>query len=685
MDKTSAKKRISELSAELHRHGDLYHRLDQPEISDKDYDDLFDELLGLEENFPELKTTTSPTQRVGGAPLPGFTKVRHEKPMLSLQNTYSVEDIIDFDRKIKKQLESDGPITYFCAPKFDGVAIELVYENGQLTEAITRGDGTIGEGVLHNIRTISSLPLVFVGKNIPPRIDVRGEVLIYKKDFEAINESQLEQNLNAFANPRNAAAGTLRQLDSKVAAQRNLRVLCYAPGHYQGIAFPSQLNFEDQARSWGLPTVHVAKKISEIQTQGNIQKYALVTNDLDEVVDYYNSVQKLRHEIPFEIDGVVIKVNDFDLQDRLGFIARSPRWAFAAKFEPEQEATTIIDIQIQVGRTGALTPVAIMEPVSVGGVTITYATLHNQDEINRKDVRVGDRVWVRRAGDVIPEIIGVVPGKRSGASEPFQIPDACPACGEDAVDTEGEAVKRCVNLLCPAMVMENLKHFVSRNALNIEKLGSRLVEALFEAKLVERFSDIYKLSQEDILTLERQGQKSSKNIIDSINASRAPALNRFIYALGIRFVGQQTAKTLAKHFQSLEQFRLATEEVLLGLEDVGPKVAASVTEALADEAFQKEIDDLLAAGVDVQALAPKQRGSSALDGLSFVVTGTLPLSRDKIHDALEHAGGSVLKSVSKKVSVLIAGESAGSKLAKAEKLGLEIWDWEKLKKKLPHL
>ncbi len=657
-----AAKRIDELRRLLLEHDYKYYVLDQPEITDYQYDQLFQELKGLEEAHPEYLTTDSPTQRVGGVPLSQFDKAPHRSPMLSLQNSYSPEDILAFDERVRKFLKFNGDVEYLCEPKLDGLAIELIYENGELIQALTRGDGEVGEVVTSNIRTLRSVPLKIKGSHWPPRLEVRGEVLMLKEDFRQLNEQQQESGATTFANPRNAAAGTIRQLDPKVVAQRPLRMFCYSPGTREGLEFESQMKFMEQLKSWGFSTVgHLSRQVSNAQ----------------EAVAYYHELEGLRHSLPFEIDGMVLKVNSWKLQEALGNIARSPRWANAAKFKPEQALTRIKDIVVQVGRTGALTPVAIMEPVQVGGVKVTHATLHNEQEIQRKDVRVGDWVLVHRAGDVIPEIIEVVLDRRPKDSQVFQMPHSCPACGSASVQVEGEVVRRCVNPLCPAMSKESLKHFASRRAMNIDKLGDKIIEALFEAKLVQRFSDLYKLKVEDLLSLERQGPKSAQNIISSIAKSQNPKLDRFIYALGIRFVGDQTARSLARHFAALDPLMSATQEELEKIEDIGPKVAQSITQAFGQKELVEEIHKLLELGVKPQSPpSTKKEGGMPLQGLSFVVTGTLPMGREEVHELIASLGGKTSSSVSRKTSYLLAGESAGSKLEKAQELKIKILNWE---------
>lgn len=672
MDKSSAKKRVIELRKTIDHHNHLYHTLDQPQISDREYDKLFDELLALEASHPELQSPDSPTHKVGGQVLDAFEKVAHRLPMLSLQNTYNETEIKEFEDKIFRQLQSDKKaLEFYCSPKFDGVAMELVYEDGLLTRAITRGDGYVGENVLHNIKTLKSVPLRLWTDKPPAYFEARGEVLMYKEDFKTLNETQEQNGEMPFANPRNAAAGTIRQLDSAVAASRSLRFLCYSPGFMEGISFTHLTEFEEYAQKVGLPATTLFKK----------KPLAKICKGSDEVFEYYEYIHKLRHDLPFEIDGIVVKVNSIRLQEELGFVARSPRWAFAAKFEPEQSETVINDIVVQVGRTGALTPVAVMEPVSVGGVTVTHATLHNQDEIDRKDVRIGDSVIIRRAGDVIPEVVQVLIDKRSKKSQPFKIPDHCPVCESKAIVLEGEAIKRCVNPLCPAMMKEALKHFASRNAMNIEKLGDRLIDTLFDAGLVKKFSDFYSLKQEQLLELERQGEKSTSNIIQSISTSKKTTLAKFIYALGIRFVGEQTAKSLAQHFKDIEKFLAADEQELISINDIGPRVASAIISSLKQDAFVKEVQNLIKKGVEIESAKSKKKGDQ-FTGLTFVITGSFSMSRDEIKELIEDHGGKTSSSVSKKTNYVLAGEEAGSKLDKAQELKVTILDWPAFQKLL---
>jgi len=678
-----AEKRIESLRLEIERANYLYYVLDQPTITDREYDKLFQELLDLETAHPELVSADSPTQRVGGSPLDAFEKVPHRQPMLSLSNSYSPEDIASFDERINKILERKGEVEYFCEPKFDGLAIELIYEDGVLTGALTRGDGTVGENVVSNVRTMKSVPQRL--PKAPELFEVRGEILMFKKDFAALNEAQQEQGVVPFANPRNAAAGSLRQLDPKITASRPLRFFAYAPGVIEGKKFDSQESFEEYLDEKHLPTVGIAKesfedfttKVEKDLKAGKRAPLARVCRGAKEAIEYYHFIEKIRKLLPFDIDGIVVKVNSYRLQQELGFVARSPRWATAAKFNPEQAETVIERIDVQVGRTGALTPVAVMTPVKVGGVTVTNATLHNQDEIDRKDIRVGDTVVIQRAGDVIPEVVKVITEKRSKRSVPFKIPTKCPVCGSPATRAEDEVVARCTNLLCPAIVKNSLIHFIGRRAMNIEGLGDKMIETLVNEGLVKSFSDIYRLKYDDLIALERQGDKSVKNTLESIDASKKTTLPRLIFALGIRFVGETTAKSLAAHFGTIERLEEASLEDLLSVKDIGEKVGESVVKAFANRQLRKEIADLQKLGVHYEAIAKKSaKGSTKLEGKKFVITGTLPVPRDDVKDLIEANGGAVSGSVSKKTDYVLAGEEAGSKLDKATELGVAILDWD---------
>ena len=692
--------RLNQLKDEIRKHDYRYHVLDQPLIADREYDALFQELRELEEKHPDWVTTDSPTQRVGATPLDSFEKMAHRQPMLSLSNTYSPEEISEFDERVRKVLQTDDDVHYFCEPKFDGLAIELIYEDGLLTGAITRGDGTTGENVISNVRTIRAIPQKLAVAKPPTLLEVRGEILMFKADFAALNEAQQDAGQVPFANPRNAAAGSIRQLDPKVTASRTLRIFAYAPGVIEGKNFKSQTEFETYLAEANLPTVGIAdpdedmgefveRTTRELTAWVKDKKKARpalgrVCKGAAEAIQYYHLIEKIRHRLPFDIDGIVVKIDSYPVQRELGFVARSPRWAAAAKFQPEQSTTLIKEIIVQVGRTGALTPVAIMEPVRVGGVTITNATLHNQDEIDRKDVRIGDTVVIQRAGDVIPEIVKVVLEKRPVDSKPFKIPHKCPVCHQPAVREEEEVVYRCVNPICPAILKESLKHFAARRAMNMERLGDRMLETFVDQGLVKSYSDLYKLTFEQLIELERQGEKSVANILESIDKSRATTLPRLVFALGIRFVGEATAKHLAKHFGTIEKLMEASEEELVNVEEIGPKVAESIRSAFANKALVKEIANLQKLGVHYEPMTKKAatKGSQTLEGKKFVITGTLPVGRDEAKDLIEAHGGTAVGSVSKKTDYVLAGDEAGSKLQKAQELGVEVIDWTRLQEML---
>lgn len=662
-----SKKRHEELKKILSEHDYNYYVLDRPTISDHEYDLLFEELLRLEALEPHLDKDDSPSQRVGAAPLASFEKAEHRLPMLSLSNSYSPEDIVSFHERVKKFLNQDEDVESFAEPKFDGLSIELIYENGFLTKALTRGDGAVGEDVTQNVKTIKSIPLKLKTASPPKLIEVRGEILIFKKDFESLNEQQQEAGQQTFANPRNAAAGTIRQLDSKVASARPLRFFAYALGATEGVLFERQDQLGEFFARVGIPTVSLSHP-----------SLVRICKNASSAVAYYHFIETERPQLPFDIDGIVIKVNSLRLQEDLGLVARSPRWATAAKFKPQQAETVVEDIVVQVGRTGALTPVAIMAPVRVGGVTITNATLHNQEEIDRKGLCIGDTVVVQRAGDVIPEIVRVVLEKRPASAKPFLIPNYCPACRSKVHKLEGEVITRCTNPLCVAILKESLKHFVGRRAMNLDKVGDRLIEALVDQKLVTKFSDLYQLKKTDLLSLDRQGEKSAENVLNSIQASKKTTLARFIFALGIRFVGEQTAKHLADHFGTAEKFLTATEESLLEVPEIGPKVARAILEWIANPELASEVRALISLGVEIE---PPQRASSGkLLGKSFLITGSLDVKRDEAKEFIEKNGGKILGSVSSKLNYLVAGTDPGSKLEKAEGLGVEIISWDQLKK-----
>jgi len=649
------------LHAELHRHAHAYYVLDHPSIPDAEYDALFKELQFLEASHPELITPDSPTQRVGGAPLPEFSQVAHDVPMLSINNGFAEEDILAFDKRVREGLETDAEVRYACELKFDGLAINLRYHKGVLIQAATRGDGYTGEDVTANIRTVRSIPLRLQGKHLPELMDVRGEVLMFKADFQRLNQRQRDAGQKEFANPRNAAAGSLRQLDSRITAQRSLRFFAYGIGRLEGAALPATHEaLLDWYSAMGVPVC---------------AERAVVAGSTG-LLAFYTSIGEKRAQLPYEIDGVIYKVNQLDQQRTLGFVSRAPRFALAHKF-PAEEATTVVqDIVVQIGRTGAVTPVARLAPVSVGGVTVTNATLHNEDEVRRKDIRIGDTVIVRRAGDVIPEVVANVPERRPAAAREFIMPSQCPVCGSAIVRTEEEAVARCSGgwVTCAAQRKGGLLHFVSRRAMDIEGLGEQLVEQLVDRGLVTTPADFYKLGLVMLSELDRMAQKSAQNLLDALEKSKSTTLARFIYALGIRHVGESTAKSLAKYFGNLDALLDATEEQILAVDDIGPVVAHSILSFLHDPINRELIAQLRAAGLHWEEGEPEQR-SQHLNGKTFVLTGTLPtLKRDEAAAMIEAAGGKVSGSVSKKTSFVVAGEEAGSKLAKAEELGVAVLD-----------
>ena len=657
--------RIQWLREELNRHAHAYYVLDQPTIPDAEYDTLFTELQQLETKHPDLITADSPTQRVGGAPLPEFAQVQHDVPMLSINNGFSEDDIRAFDRRVSEGLEHSGEVEYACELKFDGLAINLRYVDGVLAQAATRGDGSTGEDVTANIRTIRSIPLRLRTEHPPKIMDVRGEVLMFKADFAHLNQRQRDAGLKEFANPRNAAAGSLRQLDSRITAQRSLRFFAYGIGYLDGADLPDS---HSALLDW----------YSELGIAVCAER--AVVHGVDDLLKFFNDIGTRRATLAYDIDGVIYKVNRVQQQQALGFVSRAPRFAVAHKFPAEEATTTVLDINVQVGRTGAITPVARLAPVSVGGVTVTNATLHNEDEVRRKDIRIGDSVIVRRAGDVIPEVVAFVPERRPVDAREFLMPTACPVCGSAIIRPEDEAVARCSGgwLKCAAQRKGGLLHFVSRRAMDIEGLGEQLIEQLVDRGLVTTPADFYKLGLVTLSELERMAEKSAQNVLDALTVSKSTTLPRFIYALGIRHVGESTAKTLARHFGTLDALMAGNEEEILAVEDVGPVVAQSILGFLHDPLNRELIEQLRAAGVHWDESAV-ERQSQHLNGKTFVLTGTLPnLKRDEAQALIEAAGGKVSGSVSKKTSYVVAGEEAGSKLAKAEELGVPVLDEEAL-------
>lgn len=636
-----------------------YYVLDAPVMSDAQYDRLLRELSQLEEAHPEHRSSTSPTQRVGGAPSDRFEKVVREKPMLSLANCFSDEEFLEFDDRIKKQLGL-AEVTYVCEHKFDGLATELVYEGGELVRGATRGDGTIGEDITANVRTVRNIPLQLAplpGGDVPKYLEVRGEVFIRKADFAKLNLQREEAGEPTFVNPRNSAAGSLRQLDPRMTASRPLSYFAYEVGQVEGLSFATHVEKLEVLKALRLP----------------VNPDRVVAEGFEGVKKVYEDFQKHRHELPYEVDGMVVKVDDEDHRRRLGQVSKTPRWAVAWKFPPIEEEAFVENIDVQVGRTGALTPVAHLRPVKVGGVTVARATLHNEDELRRKDVRIGDWVFLRRAGDVIPEIVKVIEGRRTGEERAFVFPASCPICGAPTARGEGEAVLRCMGEACPAKGQANLRHFASRAAMDIDGMGERLCAQLVSMGLVKTYADVYRLDLEKLLTVERLGEKSAKNLLDAIARSKTTTLRRFLYALGIRHVGEATAKALADHFKDVRRLFTATVDELCSVKDVGEEMAQEIHGYFHIDANQKIIEELLALGV-VPAPPEAVKGSAFL-GKTVVLTGGMTrMTREQAKEEIERRGGKVSGSVSRKTDLVVAGEDAGSKLKKATELGVKVVD-----------
>ena len=665
MDRQDARRRMEDLREELREHSHRYYVLDRPIVSDGEYDRLMRELEALEAEHPDLVTPDSPTVRVGAPPADEFVKVAHRTPMLSLQNAMDEAEIVEFEARIRRQLGGhDGPITYLCEPKFDGLAVELVYEGGVLTVGSTRGDGLVGEDVTANLRTVQTVPLRLRGDEVAPLVEVRGEVYMPIADFERMNERRAAAGQPLFANPRNGAAGAVRQLDSSVTASRPVAFFAYGVGVVEGRRFASQGDVLDQARSWGFRVSDLVERRVGISA----------------VVDYWRSVQERRDALPFEVDGVVVKVDSVALQEELGFVSRSPRWAVACKFPPRQEVTRVEAIKVSVGRTGAVTPFAELVPVRVSGVTVSRATLHNLDELRRKDVRIGDWVVVQRAGDVIPEVVAPIPERRDGSEQPFDMPSTCPDCGSEVTRAEGEVVFRCTGgMRCPAQVKESLFHFASRRAMDIDGLGEKLVDQLVERGLVRDVADLYALTHAELAGLERMADKSATNLVDAIEVSRHRPLERCIHALGVRMVGEHVARVLAAHFRTLDALMAATVDELQAVHEVGPKVAENVVEFFRQEVNRDVLRRLREGGVDFPPVeapeVPDQVGGPDLTGKKFVFTGGMAtMTREEAGALVLARGGQVAGSVSKKTDFVVAGSDAGSKLQKAEALGVAILD-----------
>ncbi|WP_447400559.1 NAD-dependent DNA ligase LigA [Vibrio harveyi] len=656
----SVHQRLEELKESLHYHAVRYYVEDNPEIPDAEYDRMMRELLDIEAEHPELVTVDSPSQRVGGQPLSEFSQVTHEVPMLSLDNAFDDAELDGFHKRAQDRVVGYTIKQYCCEPKLDGLAVSLLYEDGVLVQAATRGDGTTGENITENVRTISAIPLKLQGKDWPTRLEVRGEVFMPKAGFDKLNEIARQKGEKVFVNPRNAAAGSLRQLDSRITASRPLSFYAYSVGVVEGATLANS-HYERflQIKSWGLPMCPETKRV----------------DNLEEVKAYYQDILNRREALAYEIDGVVIKVDDIAIQERLGFVARAPRWAIAYKFPAQEEITTLNDVEFQVGRTGAITPVAKLEPVFVGGVTVSNATLHNADEIERLQVMVGDQVVIRRAGDVIPQVVSVIKERRPETAREILFPNACPVCGSHVERIEGEAVTRCTGgLVCQAQRKEALKHFVSRKALDVDGLGEKVIEQLVDREMVETPADLFKLSAGVLTVLERMGPKSATNVVNALEKSKLTTLPRFLYSLGIREVGEATAANLAQHFKNLETIEQATEEQLVEVQDIGVVVAKHITTFFSEEKNQAVVQDLLAQGIHWPEIAAPQEGVELpLEGKTVVLTGTLSqLGRSEAKEALQNLGAKVTGSVSKKTDILFAGENAGSKLAKAQELGIEI-------------
>ena len=650
--------RIIELRRTINDHNYNYYVLDNPIISDIEYDTLLRELDTLETKRPDLITTDSPTQRVGAAPLEAFTSVEHSIPMLSLENAMNSDELIAYYDRTKKGLGEIGDIQFVAEPKLDGIGVELIYQDGALIRGLTRGDGTMGEDITQNIKTIRSIPLALRNdkRNFPNLLEVRGEVFMLKKDFQKLNMAREDNNEPLFANPRNAAAGSLRQLDPSITAKRLLSIFCYEAGNITGDTFSSHKDFLSALAEWGFP----------------VNSEIVLTNDVDQMLSYHRKLEDKRNNLPYEIDGTVFKVNNIDQRNILGTRSRSPRWAIAGKFKAIQVTSTVIDIVASIGRTGAITPVAKLRPVNVGGVIVTNATLHNQDEIDRKDIRIGDTVWVQRAGDVIPEVVKVVKDKRPLNANRYQLPKLCPSCDKEIIRPEGESVARCFNLLCSAQTKGRIKHFISKGGLDVDGFGEKLVDQLVDKELIHTFDDIFTLRFDDLVNLERMAEKSAHNILTSIEKSKKTTFARFVYALGIRNIGSHLSKVLEDHFQSdLEKFQSTTFEELENINEVGPIVADAIVRFWSDESNTAIVSNCIERGVEFM-----QRSNSLdkrFDNLSFVFTGTLKkLKRDDAKKIVESYGGRVSSSVSKKISYLVAGESAGSKLDKARDLGVKV-------------
>jgi DNA ligase (NAD+) len=657
MEKDAIYRRTKQLREAIEYHNYRYSVLDDPEISDAEYDGMMRELEKLEKDHPELYDPNSPTQRVGAPPLEEFETVTHTISMLSLANGQNEDEVREFDQRVQRFLGTDRDIAYVAEPKLDGLAVELIYEEGNFVIGSTRGDGVNGENITQNLRTIKSIPLTLIGREIPvpERLEVRGEVYMDIQGFKELNKKREAVGDPLFANPRNAAAGSLRQLDPNITANRPLSIFFYGPGEIVGHTFETHWQFLNTLPRWGFRVNSLARRCRNI----------------DEAIPYYDEISLGRESLPYEIDGVVIKVDKLDLQSRLGVISRNPRWALAYKFKPKQETTKILDIIPQVGRTGAITPVAVLEPVRVGGIEISRATLHNQDEIDKKDVRIGDTVIVQRAGDVIPEVVKVVESRRVAGEKKYRIPGTCPVCGADVVRLENEAVHRCLGLSCPAQLKGRIKHFASKRAMDIDGLGDKLVAQLVDKGLVKDVSDLYRLSKEDFVALDRMADKSARNILNAIEGSKKKPLAKFIYALGIRHVGEHLSEILASELKSLANFFRVTEGELLAIREVGPELAQSVVRFFGDQRNREIMGKLQEA--DLAIVEPEVEETAKWKGLTFVFTGTLEFfARDEARNLVESLGGKTASSVSKRVDYVVVGSDPGSKYDRAKELGIPV-------------
>ncbi|MFD2629537.1 NAD-dependent DNA ligase LigA [Oceanobacillus kapialis] len=661
MDQQQAQKEIEALREILNQYGYEYYVLDKPSVPDAEYDQKLQELRKLEEEFPELVTPDSPTQRVGGEPLEAFQKVEHKVPMLSLGNAFNEQDLRDFARRAAQG--TDQPVSFVCELKIDGLAISLTYEDGKFTRGSTRGDGTIGEDITSNLRTIRSIPLTIKEKET---LEVRGEAFMPHKSFLALNEAREEREEEPFANPRNAAAGSLRQLDPKIAAERNLDIFLYGVGEWNNSNLTSHSDRLDALKKLGFKTNPEWKKCDTIE----------------EVLEYVEYWTNERPNLSYEIDGIVVKVDNLDQQEELGYTAKSPRWAIAYKFPAEEAVTNLTDIELSVGRTGVVTPTAILDAVKVAGTTVKRASLHNEDLIREQDIRIGDTVVIKKAGDIIPKVVRAITEQRTGEEVEFHMPTECPACGSELVRLEEEVALRCINPSCPAQLKEGLIHFVSRNAMNIDGLGEKVIIQLFQENLVHTIADIYRLKREELLELERMGEKSVDNLLRAIEVSKDNSLEKLLFGLGIRFVGSKAAKTLATEFDTMEKLQQASYENLVAIDEIGDKMADSIVQYFQEEKVINLIDELRELGINMEYKGPKRPEAdedSIFAGKTVVLTGKMEkLTRTEAKEMIEARGGSVTGSVSKKTDILIAGEDAGSKYDKAQKLGITIWDEEQL-------